>query len=75
MTSLLSLDTFKSGAVLAAGIYILDVMGLDDLVAKTVRGITGPLFSIGGIDLPEGLGLTVVAIAADMIRGLILSKI
>lgn len=70
--SFMNVQTLKSAAILAAADYILTVMGVEDMVAKTTRDITGPIFSMNGVDLPRAFGLVVVALGADTIRNFIL---
>jgi len=72
--SIITLQSLKGAAILAAGDYILTVMGLEDLVAKTLRDIIGPTFAINGVDLPRALGLVAVALGADMIRNFVLQS-
>jgi len=70
--SFMSMTTLKNASVLAACIYGLTVLGVEELVAKTVRGATGPVFAMNGVDLPRALGPIAVAFGAESIRSLIL---
>lgn len=74
MTSLFNMETLKSGAILAVAYHILTVVGVETELARLVRGVTGSVFTVKDIDVPRAVGITVVAMGADLIRQLVLSS-
>lgn len=74
MTSLFNMQTLKSGAILAAAYHVLTVAGVETELARIIRGVTGSVFTVKDIDVPRAVGITVVAMGADLIRNLVLSS-
>jgi|LSQX01.1.fsa_nt_gb hypothetical protein len=74
MTSLFNMETLKSGAILAVAYHILTVVGVETELARLVRGVTGSVFTVKDIDVPRAIGITAVAMGADLIRNLVLSS-